>query len=255
MANAQSDRDKKAEAAAKFALLETVALDDRCSPLMVRLVHVLASMTGSDGEAWPSYATLEFVTGAAKQNLQIAVERLFQIGYLVGIVKDTRAGNSKANRYRLATTLEPNPVWTLYRASEAYKHARQHAQPMMPPHARQHLKDARQRSFAAMLACPDPLNGPLGIEPGSDTTVSAAAGATASWKGSEGEPLPTGFPGEEAMRNARDQIEGITGLSMDLEAERKAFRSYHYSTRCLLTDWDKSWEMWIHDAIDRAEPA
>lgn len=249
MADAGPVRDKAAEAAAKFALLETAALDDRCSPLMVRIVHVMSALANNDREAWPSYDTLAFITGAARQNVLKAVERLWEIGYIIAIEKDGRPGRSKVNRYRLKAVTDTQPVWTLYAAWRDHKETCTRASFANQKESRQRAKEASQRARTDMLACPEPLNRLPDVEPSSETTVSAAAGASATWKGSIGEPLPSGFPDEEAMGEAAIWL-GARGIDLNLQDQRRAFRNYHFSVRCLLEDWPRSWEMWIEDAMD-----
>lgn len=262
MAEERKKRDRTSEAARKFALLETVALDERCSPLMVRIMHITSAMADADGEAWPSYDALTFITGAARQNVILAVERLWQLGYFVSIEKDAQTGRSRENHYRLATVAVTDPVWTLYRAYRAHvdaeeqsrKHDRSWRSKASAEQSRQRLKQSSQHARTVMLACPDPFERSLGINPSSDTTVSVAAAATTldskGWKGTEGEVLPHGFPDKDAMADAASWAEAA-GVQMNLTAEKSAFRSHHYSVRCMLTDWNRSWERWIDDAIDR----
>ncbi len=245
---------KAAEAAAKFALLETVALDDRCSPLMVRIIHVMSALANSDRTAWPSYDTLEFITGAAKQNVRGAVERLWNLGYIATIEKDGRPGRSKVNRYKLKEVADTQPVWTLYEAWRDHKEACQHAPFLTQKEACQRAKEASRRARTGMLACPEPLKRSPDVEDGSETTVSAAARAPAQGHDEGGCPLPTGFPHDQDMENA-DCWADFAGIAVDLRAERRAFRSHHYRTRSLLTDWPKAWEEWIDAAIARGTSA
>lgn len=250
--------ETKAErAAARFAWLEAIALDQRSTPLMMRLAAILSALANDKGEAWPSYETMARLSGAAVVNVRKAVDRMRECGFLE-IEKDPRPGRSRVNFYHLAPAGNPQPVWTLYRRLQEEKEVCAHTRSGDEKGVRGHSKGVRQRSERGTPAYPEPLNRPLELEPSSDPNGSAAAFASAShsreWKGSKGEPIPSDFPDAQAMADARIDVE-IAGVDIDLAATREAFRRHHYSVRRLLTDWPRSWAMWVEDAIARAEAA
>jgi DNA-binding MarR family transcriptional regulator len=247
---------KAAEAAEKFARIETAILDPRCSPLMVAVLVTLSNYANRKRVAWPSYETMAFITGAAVQNVRIAVEKLEALGYIV-VERDNQPGRSKVNRYTLQAPRCAAPIRALREALDQHrtteKQARQHSPCGGEKQARQRAKAARKRILSGMLAYPDPSDDPSD-DPGSATNVAADAVAPAlplrGWKGSEGEPIPAGFPDEQAMRKAESWAQ-LAGVRLDLKAVRQAFLNHHYRVRCCLTDWDQSWERWVEQAIDQ----
>lgn len=263
-----SARDKSQESVEKRARLQTALNDPQCTRLMVHLVEVLNEYADADRIAWPSYETLSFMTGAAEQNVKLAIKGLERLNY-INVDRDETPGRSRVNHYRLLTPPCLAPIHALRTALKAHrdlvkaeKEARRHdgksRRSPTEKEARGRLKGARTEVLRVMLACPDPLETSPPVHPSSDTTVSAAAFASAShsreWKGSEGEPLPSGFPDDPAMADAASWTEHA-GVRLDLTAERRDFRSHHYAVHCLQRDWGRSWEMWIEDAINRAEAA
>lgn len=250
---------RSAEAAEKFARIETVILDPRCSPLMAAVIVVLSNYANRKRMAWPSYETLAFITGAAVQNVRIAIEKLEAIGYIT-VARDDQPGRSKTNRYTLQPPRCAAPIRALRDALDEHrtteKEARQHSPSGGEKEARQRAKEARQRVITGMLACPDPSERSLPKNPSSDPNGSGARQLAPSssriWKGSEGDPLPSDFPDAEAMSIARWNMQEEGGV-LDLEAERRAFRSHHCAVRCLQRDWNRSWEIWIEKAITREQ--
>lgn len=252
---------KAAEAAEKFARIETVVLDPRCSPLMVAVLVALSNYANSRRVAWPSYETLAFVTGGALQNVRIAVEKLEALGYIT-VARDDQPGRSKVNRYTLQPPRCAAPIRALRDALDSHRTAEKGARQRSPfggeKEARQRAKEARQRVISGMLACPDPSERSLPDDPSSDPNGSDARKLASSsariWKGTDGEPLPHDFPDHEAIDHAR-WILRSEGIELDLDTERRAFRSHHYAVRCLQRDWPRSWEIWIEDAILRTRDA
>lgn len=257
-----SPPDSKAtEAAEKFARIETVILDPRCSPLMVAVLVVLSNYANRKRVAWPSYETLAFITGAAVQNVRIAVEKLEALQYIT-VDRDEQPGRSKVNRYTLQPPRCAAPIRALRDALDEHrtteKEARQHSPSGGEKEARQRAKGARERVITGMLACPDPSERSLPKDPGSEPNGSGARELAPSlsrvWKGTEGEPMPSDFPDEGAMQNA-DMMLSIEGIDLNLDAERQAFRSHHFAVHCLQRDWPRSWEIWIENAITRKQAA
>ncbi|MNS00322.1 hypothetical protein D3C72_315710 [compost metagenome] len=252
---------KAAEAAEKFARIETVVLDPRCSPLMVAVLVALSNYANSRRVAWPSYETLAFITGGAVQNVRIAVEKLEALAYIT-VARDNQPGRSKVNRYTLQPPRCAAPIRALREALDEHrtkeKEARQRSPSGGEKEARQRAKGARVRVITGMLACPDPSERSLPDDPSSDPNGSGARqlapGSSRIWTGSEGDPLPPDFPDAEAMSSMRLDME-IEGVALDLEAERRAFRSHHCAVRCLQRDWNRSWEIWIEKAITREQAA
>lgn len=248
---------KAAEAAEKFARIETVILDPRCSPLMVAVLVTLSNYANRKRVAWPSYETMAFVTGAAVQNVRIAVEKLEGLGYIF-VQRDDQPGRSRVNRYTLQPPRCTAPIRALRKALDQHrdteKQARQHSPCGGEKQARQRAKAARERILSGMLAYPDPSDDPSD-DPGSATNVAADAIAPAfhqdGWKGSEGERIPAGFPDQEAMQDASMWV-SIAGVELDLKQVRKSFLNHHYAVRCKQRDWEKSWERWVDQAITEA---
>lgn len=261
-------RDKVRESIEKRARLQTVLNDPRCTRLMVHLIEVLNEYANADRVAFPSFETLAFMTGAAEQNVKLAIKSLERLSY-IEVDRDETPGRSRVNHYRLLTPPCLAPVQALRVALKAHRDQvkaekearRRDGKSRRSPtekEARGRLKGARAEVLRVILACPDPLETSPPVDPGSDPNGSAAAFASAShssgWKGTRGEPIPSGFPDAQAMADARIDVE-IAGVDIDLAAAREAFRRHHYSVRCLLTDWPRSWAMWVEDAIARAEAA
>ncbi len=245
---------KAAEVAARIAWVETVALDRRSSALSIRLATILSSMMGTAGYAFPSYEALAAISGASRKAVIETITKLVDCGHLT-VERDPRPGRSRVNRYRAVTPTEQQPVWAAWRT---WKQSR-----VGDPSA-----DEEESPFSEKGSPPEDGNSHLRVtrilelnpetEPGSDPNGSAAARATASlsreWKGSKGDPIPDGFPDDQAMRDAASWTEDA-GVTLDLPAARRAFLDHHWAVRCKLPDWDRSWEMWIDKAIDSARAA
>lgn len=186
-----TERDRTGEAAEKFARIETAVLDHRCSPLMVSILVTLSNYATVQRIAWPSYESLAFITGAAIQNVRLAVERLEALGYIV-VERDDQPGRTRVNHYHLQLPPSQKPIATLRAAlkvhrdkeektrRERHKGAREHSRSELEKQARQRLKQARSDALTGMLPCPDPLEPSLEVDPSSDPTGSAAAVAPAS---------------------------------------------------------------------------
>ncbi|MBA4786568.1 MAG: hypothetical protein H2039_00865 [Brevundimonas sp.] len=249
---------KAADAASRFAWIETVALDPRSSALSIRVAVALSAMMGSAGYAFPSYDALASITGASRKAVMETVVKLAQNGHLT-IDRDPRPGRSRVNRYRRVAVADSQPVWTAWRA---WKQSRTGD----PLSADEGFPDPQEESpFTEKGSPPEDrkshpqvtrtLKGNPVKEPGSEPNGSADADAPAfhqdDWKGSEGERIPAGFPDQEAMQDA-SMWAHIAGVDLDLKQVRKTFLNHHFAVRCRQRDWGQSWERWVDQAITEA---
>lgn len=106
-------KSKATQAGERFAWVETVALDPRCTALAIRVVVIISSMLNDKGYAWPSYESLALMTGATKKGVMGAVHLLWSLGHL-DIEKDPKPGRSRVNIYRPAGVTDTQPVWSAY---------------------------------------------------------------------------------------------------------------------------------------------
>lgn len=243
---------------ARFAWLETVALDKRTAGIPMRLAVILSAMFSEKGYAWPARPTLAAMCGSDLRNTKDALKKLVDLGYLL-IEPNPKQGPNCTDRFWPIGFPDASPVWTKYREVTAQGGRTDPPYPEVDPASTRGVSGTVRGVSGPKkggLETPRPLEDtPITRTPSSETNVSAAAFASArpsrEWKGSEGEPIPAGFPDSEAMRDAADWV-SFAGAQLDLGAEREAFRRYHFSVRCLLTDWHRSWEMWIDRAVQQA---
>lgn len=245
---------KAANVAARFAWIETVALDPRSSALSIRLAVTLSAMMGTAGYAFPSYEALAAITGASRKAVMETVTKLVANGHLI-VDRDPRPGRSRVNHYRRAGALDQQPVWTAWRTWKQSRTGDSLADEEESPFSEKGSPPTDRKSHPQVTRT---LEENPGRESGSDPNGSAAPFVAASlsngWKGKAGDPIPHAFPDDEAMENASRWAD-LEGVCLDLTSVRRAFLNHHYSVRCLLTDWPRSWEMWIETAIDRAKDA
>ena len=190
MTKAKDDREKSVETGEKFARIQTALQDPRCTRLMVSVLAALNEYANARRKAWPSFESLAFVTGAAIQNVKIAIKELEALGYIT-VDRDDTPGRSRVNYYHLQVPKCAAPIRALRDALEAHRnkvgeekeartHARIRQRPPTEKEARARLKEARAAVLTVILACPDPSDQSLPCDPCSDTTVSADAAAPAS---------------------------------------------------------------------------
>lgn len=249
---------KAADAASRFAWVETVALDPRSSALSIRLAVALSAMMGSAGYAFPSYEALAAITGSSRKAVMETVAKLVQNGHLT-VDRDPRPGRSRVNHYRRTAVADLQPVWSAWRA---WKQSRTGD----PLSSNECVPGPQEESpFTEKGSPPEDgnshpqvtrtLKGNPVKEPSSATNVAADAFAPAfqqdDWKGSEGDRIPAGFPNERAMQDARAWAE-IADVMLDLRHVRKTFLNHHFAVRCRQRDWEQSWERWVDQAIDEA---
>lgn len=269
-----TSRDERAKAdfaSKKFSWIETLCMDPRVTDYQKAAgIILLAMVNRADGYAWPSLSTIGTLSGKSEKAARDMTARLEALGYL-RIERNT--GRANTNRFWPVWVDGSSPVTDAARALRIARDERAAKGKRSPDgegsSADHHASGREKGSLATPKTSPagDPpphrrvtrtLEVNPDTEPSSETNVSAAAVATArlsgKWKGSEGDPIPEGFPDAAAMRNATNWAFSA-GAGLDVVAEREAFRRYHFSVRCLLTDWDRSWEMWIDDAISREQAA
>lgn len=244
--------------ATRFLWLETIALDKQTAGIPMRVAMILSTLINEQGYAWPGRETIAAIAGSDLKNVKDALKKLVALGYL-RIEKNQRHGPTCVDRYWPAGYPDTSPVWARYREA-----AKKKGGSTRPP--TDDLGEEAERGASAPargVSGPDKGGAetprlleatPSTETPCSDPNGSAAACATAShtrkWKGSVGDPMPDGFPNSEAMQDASAWANSA-GVHLNLGAEREAFRRHHFAVRCLMTDWPRSWEMWIEQAIER----
>lgn len=252
-------RSKTDAVAARFAWQATVALDKRAAGLPLRIAVVLSEMVCEAGYAFPGRDTLARMLGTDKRNVKDALKKLVDLGYL-RIEANQRRGPKCSDKFWPVGAKDGSPVWSRYREVQSQRGSvdplnRDDGQePAEPVRGVNPPKRGVLNVDKGGAQTPRLLERSLELDSSSDPNGSAVADAPASpamrWKGSEGEPIPQGFPDEQAMQQAASWAE-IAGVRIDLKAVRRAFLNHHYSVRCRLTDWERSWHMWVETAIDQ----
>lgn len=259
-----SPPDSKAAAvAARFAWMETVSLDKRANGTPMRLVVIMSALIGTEGYAWAGRETLAKLAGIDKSNVKDALLKLVDLGYL-RIERNAKTGRGQTDRFWPVGVSGASPVWARYRSlkdnggradppSETVTAATAHPERGVDSPERGVDRPAKGGPSAPRLLEHTPTK-ETGSDPNGSGARKLAPGSSRIWKGSEGDPLPPDFPDAEAMSSARWDMES-GGVGLDLEAERRAFRSHHCAVRCLQRDWNRSWEIWIDKAITREQAA
>lgn len=244
---------------ARFAWIETVALDKRTAGIPMRVAVILSALIGEKGYAWPGRDTLAAIAGSDKSNIKDALKKLVDLGYL-RIEANVKQGRGCVDHYWPTGHPDASPVWSRYRIVTGQRGST-HPPSDEPEQEPEWGVPRPARGVSGPdkggVETPRLLEGtPDSRTPYSEPNGSADAVAPASrsrvWKGSEGSPLPSDFPDDEAMATAHSWM-SFDGVNLNLGAEREAFRRYHYSVHCLQRDWMQSWEIWIEHAIDGQE--
>jgi DNA-binding transcriptional MocR family regulator len=86
--------------AAKLQCLDAACRDALISHLDFRVLYLIASLINrATGDAWPHQATMADALDVTRRSVQISLERLSQLGYLV---VEVQRGRGHGNRYRLS---------------------------------------------------------------------------------------------------------------------------------------------------------
>lgn len=262
----RDDRTKAEFASRKFAWTEALCLDTRLSAYRKTVgIILLAMVNQSDGYAWPSLATLAALSNGSEKAARDAINDLERLGYL-----RTQRGGGRIEGKR-GITSRFWPIWVSSKSpvTDALRERRSRLDDPQPPPQSEGSDTAEpppQRNEPPPCGAINPhctvaqtleVN-PCTIEPSAEPNGSGARQLAPSssrvWKGSDGEPLANDFPDSDAMNNARWTLQ-FEGVQLDLDAERRAFRSHHFAVRCLQRDWLRSWEIWIEHAITREQAA
>lgn len=264
------DAAEKKFAALKFAWIEAVCMDPALTAYAKALGPLLMSMVNREkGYAWPSIDTLRDLSRKSSKAAREAINQLERAGHL----RIERGGG-------LAITNRYYPIWPKARPDGrspvmGWLQDRKGAQEKAAKHSptgggsTQSIEAATVRDPSPPKSKPSPsselnphpsvsrtLEWNPGKEPCSDPNGSDAAVAPSShrsWKGTAGDPLPSGFPHESDVLAAAETILG-KGAKLDARQLREDFRRKHFAERCLQRDWPFSWERFVEDAIERTDP-
>lgn len=245
MAASHDERDKDHTfTATQNAWIAGTLLDPRLTPFAKNVGCLIAQhLNRKTGYAYPSVADMAAMLGATENGVSGAIKQLESTGRL-RVVRFK--GRTRHSQYFLSGSNGAQPIAAWY-----HEHKK-----TLPAVGVSYETSGRETPTPS----PENPNGhgekpcqPLGHNPLSKPSEEGQAAGAAVWL-REGEEIPDGFPGKEAMRVAQIMIDRA-GASVDLQRERANFYGFAMIKDRRCRDWFKAWLDWIEDAIARAEAA